>query len=324
MPTSTPAHVTLVIGDEELLAERAVRAAVGRAEAELGEGTEVEHVHAKALPDGFALGLSTPSLFGGGRVVVIDDAQELDAQARAVVLDLAKEGLPGTVLVLRAPTAGRQAKFLTEVGKLANVVRVAKLKPSERRAWAKAELRELGRRADERAVAAILELVGADLRELAGAVAKLHLAVPPPAPITEPLVRDHLTAAAERTVFEMTDAVFSGDAATALDYLAALFEQKEDPMRLLSLIAGQVRRLLQIRAHDGASPARIAQLVGIPEWQVKKALPQARRYRPEQLRHALDRIAEANAQIITGALPSRLLLETLVARLSAGTPSIAP
>jgi DNA polymerase III subunit delta len=320
MPTATPANVTLVLGDEELLAERAVHAAVRQAEAALGEATEVSQMHAKGLPDGFALGLSTPSLFGGGRVVVIDDAQELDAQARAAVLDAARDGMPGTVVVLRAATPGRQAKFFAELGKFANVVKVSKLKPSERRAWVKAELKSLDRRSDERAVAALLELVGADLRELAGAVAKLHLAIPPPAPITEPLVRDHLTPAAERTVFELTDAIFAGDAATALDYLASLFEQKEDPMRLLSLLAGQVRRLLQVRAHDGASPARIAQLIGIPEWQVKKAMPQARRYRPEQLRRALDRIAETNTHILTGAMPNRLLLETLVAGLSVGRP----
>jgi DNA polymerase III subunit delta len=320
MPTATPANVTLVLGDEELLAERAVHAAVRQAEAALGEATEVSQVHAKGLPDGFALGLATPSLFGGGRVVVIDDAQELDAQARAVVLGAARDGMPGTVVVLRAATPGRQAKFFTELGKFANVVKVPKLKPSERRAWVKAELKSLDRRSDERAVAALLELAGADLRELAGAVAKLHLAVPPPAPITEPLVRDHLTAAAERTVFELTDAIFAGDAATALDYLASLFEQKEDPMRLLSLLAGQVRRLLQVRAHDGASPARIAQLIGIPEWQVKKALPAARRYRPEQLRRALDRIAETNTFIMTGAMPTRILLETLVAGLAVGRP----
>lgn len=307
-----------MLGDEELLAERAVHAAVRAAEAALGEGTEVEHVHAKGLPDGFALGLATPSLFGGGRVVLVDDAQDLDAQARAVLLDLARAGAPGTAVVLRAASAGRQAKFFTELAKVADVVKVPKLKPSERRAWVRAELKSLGRRSDEQAVGALLELVGTDLRELAGAVAKLHVAVPPPAPITEPLVRDHLAPAAERTVFELSDAIFAGDTATALDYLASLFEQKEDPMRLLSLLAGQVRRLLQVRAYDGASPARIAQLMGIPEWQVKKALPHARRYRPEQLRAALDRIAEANTHVLTGAMPSRILMETLVARLAVG------
>jgi DNA polymerase III subunit delta len=318
MPTSPVAHVTLVLGDEELLAEREVRAAVRAAEAELGEGTQVEYVQGKGLPDGFALGLATPSLFGGGRIVVIEQAQELDAESRAVVLALAKDGVPGTLLVLRAASTGRLAKFFTEVSKLAKVIKVPKLKPSERRAWVKAELRSLQRRADEQAVAALLELVGADLRELAGAVGKLHLAVPPPAPITEMLVRDHLTPAAERTVFELSDAIFSGDAATALDYLASLLEQKEPEMRLLGLLASQVRRLIQIRAYDGASPARIAQLIGIPEWQVKKALSNARRYRPEQLRRALDLIAEANTQVVTGAMPPKLLLETLVARLAVG------
>src|SRR6266550_4338637 len=150
---AAPASVTLVVGDEELLAERAVTGAVGAAVAALGEGTTVERVDAGALPDGFAMGLATRSLFGGGRVAVIDRAQELDAQARKAVMAVAADPAEGVVLVLRAQTPGRQAKFLNELGQYATMVKVAKLKPAERTRWVKAELRTLGRRADERAVA---------------------------------------------------------------------------------------------------------------------------------------------------------------------------
>jgi DNA polymerase-3 subunit delta len=83
-PGSVP--VTLVLGEEELLAERAVADAVAAARERLGAGTSVEEVRAGGLPDGFAMGLATASLFGGGRVVVVQEAEGLDGPARDAVL----------------------------------------------------------------------------------------------------------------------------------------------------------------------------------------------------------------------------------------------
>src|ERR671917_1970739 len=92
-PGSVP--VTLVLGEEELLAERAVADAVAAATERLGPGTSVEEVRGGALPDGFAMGLATASLFGGGRVVVVQDADGLDATAREAVLALAADPAAG-------------------------------------------------------------------------------------------------------------------------------------------------------------------------------------------------------------------------------------
>src|SRR3712207_8321174 len=88
--------VTLVLGEEELLAERAVADAVAAAVERLGPGTSVEEVRGGGLPDGFAMGLATASLFGGGRVVVVQDADGLDGAAREAVLALAADPAPAT------------------------------------------------------------------------------------------------------------------------------------------------------------------------------------------------------------------------------------
>src|SRR5919204_3577240 len=238
------APVTLVLGEEDLLAERAVAAVVAAATAELGAGTTVEEVRGGALPDGFAMGLATASLFGGGRVVVVEEAEALDGPARAAVLALAADPSPATAVVLRAAAPGRQARFFKDLQPHAAVVQVAKLRPSERASWLRAEVRRLGRKADEAAVAALIDTVGQDLRDLAGAVAKLHVAVPPPAALTAAHVAEFLTPSAERGVFDLTDAVFGGDAQAALGHLDALLAQGEDPPGLLGMLARQLRLLL--------------------------------------------------------------------------------
>jgi DNA polymerase III subunit delta len=322
MPAA-PASVTLVVGDEELLGDRAVTTAVRAATGALGEGTTVERVDAGALPDGFAMGLATRSLFGGGRIVVIDRAQELDAQARAAVMAVAADPVDGVVLVLRAQVPGRQARFLNELGERAKVVKVSKLKPAERNRWVKAELRGLDRRADERAVAAIVDQAGSELRDLAGAIAKLHVAVPPPAPITADHVAEHLTRTAERGIFEFTDAVLGGDARAGLAHAAALIDQGEDPLGLLSLLARQLRLLVRVADYPGASSDHVAAEIGggVRGWQVDRARRQLRRWEPARLRGALAVVAEADAEVRSGALPQRVLLELVVTRLAGAIPA---
>jgi DNA polymerase-3 subunit delta len=313
------APVTLVMGEEELLADRAVADAVAAAVAELGPETTVEEVRAGALPDGFAMDLATPPLFGGGRVVVILDAETLDAGARGAVLAVAADPGPGTALVLRAAGVGRQAKFFKQLQEYARVKQAARLKPSERASWLRAEVRRHGRQADQAAIAAMQDTVGGDLRELAGAVAKLHVAVPPPAPLTAAHVGEFLSHTADRGVFELTDAVFAGNAATALGHLDSLLGQGEDVLGLLAMLARQLRLLLRVNDHPGASAGQVAQLIGggVRDWQVERARRQARKFRPDDLRRGLDLIAQADAEVRNGTLPNRLLIELVVTRIAA-------
>jgi DNA polymerase III subunit delta len=323
-PGSVP--VTLVLGEEELLAERAVAEAVVTASDRLGPGTAVEEVRGGALPDGFAMGLGTASLFGGGRVVVVQDADTLDAPARQALLALAADPSPATAVVLRAAAPGRQAKFFKEIQQHAAVVPVAKLRPAERTSWLRAEVRRLGRKAEEAAIAALIDTVGQDLRELAGAVAKLHVAVPPPAVLTAGHVAEYLTQTADRGPFEMTDAVFAAEVATALDRLDALLDQGEDPIGLLGFLARQLRLLLRVADHPDLPKAQLAELIGggVRDWQVERARRQLRRFHPEDLRRSLDLIAQADAEIRNGSPSSRLLLELVITRLAGAGTQAAP
>ena len=132
------APTTLVLGEEDLLAERAVADAVAAARDQLGPETTVEEVQGGSLPDGFAMGLATASLFGGGRVVVVQAADALDATGRQAVLAVARDPSPGTVLVLRAAAVGRQAKLFKDLPEHAQVGTVARLRPSERASWLRA------------------------------------------------------------------------------------------------------------------------------------------------------------------------------------------
>ena len=99
---SAPAPLHLVLGDEELLVERAVRAVVDAARV-ADPDIEVRRMRApEATPADLAAALS-PSLFAEARVIVLDGAHEAGKDASAAVLDHAVA--PGdaiTVVVLHA------------------------------------------------------------------------------------------------------------------------------------------------------------------------------------------------------------------------------
>src|SRR5580658_4050433 len=98
MPSgSGPAPVTVITGDEDLLVERAVSAAVAAAGGSRSaaapdtgaEGTDVHDVAAAGLAPGEITALTAPSLFGTGCVVIVRGVQDAGKELAAEITRLA-------------------------------------------------------------------------------------------------------------------------------------------------------------------------------------------------------------------------------------------
>ena len=114
-PAAGPAQsgsdpVTLVVGEEELLVERAVSAAVaavahtgaahtGAADTGLG-GPDVHDVAAAGLASGELTSVTAPSLFGGSCVVVVRAVQDAGKDVCAELIRLASAPDPDVVLIV--------------------------------------------------------------------------------------------------------------------------------------------------------------------------------------------------------------------------------
>ena len=75
----------LVLGDEELLVQRAVQAVVDTAR-RADPGTEVRRLRATDLAPGELAELVSPSLFADGRVIVLEAAHEAGKDVAEVVV----------------------------------------------------------------------------------------------------------------------------------------------------------------------------------------------------------------------------------------------
>src|SRR5205823_10977542 len=108
-PTRSPA-VAVVVGEEELLVERAVARLVAAASAATGQAgagegpfpdrSGVHEVSGGALGHGDLATLTAPSLFGGGCVVVVRDAHNAGKDVAEELTRLAAEPPPDVGLVV--------------------------------------------------------------------------------------------------------------------------------------------------------------------------------------------------------------------------------
>ncbi|HEY5515440.1 MAG TPA: DNA polymerase III subunit delta, partial [Pengzhenrongella sp.] len=168
------APVVLVAGAEHLLGERAVAGLIAAARARSAD-VEVTRLEAAAYVGGTLTVVTSPSLFGEARTVVVEGVEQATDELVTDVLAYLDGPADDVVLVLVHGGGQRGKKLLDAVRAAGAPVVACDLikKDADKVAFAVAELRRGDRRADVAAVRALVEAVGADLRELAAACAQL-------------------------------------------------------------------------------------------------------------------------------------------------------
>jgi DNA polymerase-3 subunit delta len=116
-----------------------------------------------------------PSLFAEPRVVVVRGSQDATKELASAVLGYVTDPVDGVVLVVHHAGGARNKPLADGLAKAgATVVECAKItRPSERLDFVRAEIRAHGGTTTPEAVAALVDAVGADLRELAAAAGQL-------------------------------------------------------------------------------------------------------------------------------------------------------
>ena len=217
MPTDTslPPPVTVVVGPEELLRERAV-AAVVRASRAADAATEVRDLSAVGLEPGVVTGLSSPSLFGERKVIVVGDVQDASDELSAELKAYLDEPADDTSLVL-VHSGGVKGKGLLDAARKAGatVVECRQVKyDSDKVKLVLAEFRQSGRRINGDAAAALVDAIGNDLRELANACSQL--AADTTGVVDVAVVERYHGGRVEATGFKVADAALEGRCEDAL------------------------------------------------------------------------------------------------------------
>ena len=287
--------VTVVVGDEEFLVARATQRAVNAVVAG-GDPSGVHDVLAADLSAAELLELSSPSLFGEARIVVVRAVQDAPKELAAALLSLAEAGEDVALVVTHA--GGAKGKALLEglKGAGARVVEVPKIRTGrDREQFVLDEVSAAGGTIDRDAAADLVASIGGDLRELATACTQLV------ADCGHHVQAEHIAAyyrgRAESTGFAVADRACEGDVASALETLRWAFATGVDPVLISAALASNLRTLGVVASAGRGSPDSLAGQLGMPAWKIRRAQGWLKRWRPEALAEAVAAVAAADAGI---------------------------
>jgi DNA polymerase-3 subunit delta len=264
----------------------------------------------------------TPPFLIDQRVVVVREAGRLLAADVPRLVEVVKDPLPSTVLILVGGGGTVPAALVKAITAAGKVIDVSVNRPGDRKAWLHEHLRHAPVKLEPQAAQLLGQHVGEDLGRVEGLLAALAAAYGPGARISVDDLEPYLGGAGNVARYEITDAIDRGDPAAALGVLHRMTDA--GGLSAVEVLFSLHRHYANMLALDGAtisSGEEAAQLLGVNSAFVgKKALEQSRRLGSARIGHAIELLADADLDVkgATG-LPPELVVEILVARLSRQT-----
>lgn len=305
----------LVQGAEGLLVERAVQRLQELARA-ADPDVELAELEAATYGRGTLAVETSPSLFADRRLVVVRGAESASDDLILDVLGYLPNPSPDVTLVVEHRGGQRGKKMLDAIRASGAPVAVCEpiKKDGDKAAFAAAEFRRAGRRADAGAVRALVEAVGSDLRELAAACSQL--CADTTGTITEKVVTRYYGGRVEATGFRVADAAVAGQRAEAVTLLRHALATGVDPVPIVAVLAMKLRALAKVAAMRGRGAASAADL-GMAPWQVDRARRELQHWTPEGLAAAITAVADADAEVKGGGRDPVFAVERAVLRICA-------
>ena len=307
---STGLH--LILGDEELLVERAVAQVLAQARASAGTAdVPVDRLRAGEVSVSELIELLSPSLFADERVVVLEAAAEAGKDAVGVIENAAADLPEGTLLAVVHSGGGRAKALADRLKKLgAEVHLCARItKAGERADFVRKEFRALRMKVDDDTVTAVIDAIGSDLRELASACSQL--VADTGGAVDAAAVRRYHSGKAEVKGFDIADKAVAGDVAGAAEALRWAMMAGEPHVVLADALAEAVHTIALIAPLSG-DPYRLAGELGMPPWRIQKAQKQSRRWSRDSVAEALRLVAALNADVKGAAADADYALENAV------------
>ncbi|MFY2859538.1 DNA polymerase III subunit delta [Mycobacterium sp. THU-M104] len=306
----------LVLGDEDLLVERAVADVLRAARTRAGTNdVPVNRMRAGEVSTYELAELLSPSLFADERIVVLESAADAGKEAVGVIASAAADLPAGIVLVVVHSGGGRAKALAKELQSLGATVHpcARTTKAAERGDFVRKEFRALHVKVDQPTVTALLDAVGSDLRELASACSQLVSDTGGLVDATA--VRRYHSGKAEVKGFDIADKAVAGDVTGAAEALRWAMMRGEPLVVLADALAEAVHAIGRVGPLSG-DPYRLAAQLGMPPWRVQKAQKQARRWSRDTVATALKLVAVLNADVKGAAADAEYALEAAVRRVA--------
>jgi len=314
----------LFYGDEEFLMHRALerlgKALVGSdGEAPVKVAHEAQEI---GLPEFLALARMTP-LWGTGQLLVLRQVETYPAKALKAITDYLDHPAARAKVVLLAPSL--KARDLpknavwSRLQKEEAALGFSHLKEGELHQWLTREAQAHGKTLTLAGAQRLVDMVGANLSELASELEKLTLFAGAEKTLTPNLVSQLASHSRTYNIFALVDALGEASAQKRLSALAHLLDLGEPPARILVMLARQLRILLRLKENPaGSPPEALARTLEVPAWKMKDVMKQAAQFTVPALQNHLRRLHQTDQQLKTSAGNPRLWLEWCLLQMGPG------
>ena len=302
--------IYLLLGSEAALADRALAKLLAQIKE---DKTEITTIFSSEAIVGDIADALAPSLFSEKRALVVRDLQDLLMEVQDEVVRYLDDVDP-TITVIFLHKGGIKGKaLLDKIKKVkAQIITCEPMKKeSEKQEFVRHMLIDLGRKASPGAVAALVNAVGSDLRELSAACTQI--ASDTKGVIDQEMIDKYHQGRIETTGFDVADAALNGDVSKALLALRSAVATGTDPVMVTSAIASGLRAIAKVSgANRGTKSFELAGALGMAPWQIDKARRQLSGWTPAGISTAVSAIAQADAQVKGAAVDPLYALERAV------------
>ena len=157
-------------------------------------------------------------------------------------------------------------------------------------------------------------LVGNNLTELAHQIEKIKNYVGTKKQVDLTDVNDVVSHSKEESVFDFTRAVGMKDRVMALEQLVSLFDQGENEVAIVAMLARHMRILLTVRSgmDQGLGGPKLASLAQVPAYFIESYCDQARGWSVKKIEEAIVILSDTDKALKSSPLSSHIWLENLV------------
>ncbi len=267
--------------------------------------------------------------FGGKKVVIVKDFFLVSTQKQETKVEHDLERLqqyishpsPESILILMAPfeKLDERKKVTKLLKQSATVVECTPFDEKMLSAWLEDQARSKKFRFTADGKEHLLERVGPQLLLLASEMEKLALYVGDEGEVTGEVVDLLVARSLEQDVFALIDFAVKQRLDKALEIYHDLLKQKEEPLKLLALIARQLRIYYQVKemTRRSYSQKQIAMQLKLHPYVVKLASGQSQRLDDQRLLQLLEACTDTDYAIKSGKMEKVLAVELLLIKVAA-------
>ena len=261
----------------------------------------------------------TLPFLGGKKLVIVRNLHEVileETDQKALLQYIAAPELD-SCLVITADKADQKRKLYKNLTAQQGALPCEAPQEAALFTWVKNRVSSFGYDLSLEAARKIVDKVGAKPAILAKELEKLMTYAGKENKITESMVEDLIGEIKMENAFLLTEALKNKKVEKALLVLQKQLGQGDEPIKILGLIAWQIRTLWEVKHYQDEKygTQKIAKQMGAKPFLVEKAMQYTQNFNRSQLRKSMKYLFEADRELKTSGRDPQGILETLLFRI---------